>query len=147
MDEFEIVTTVERAPAEVFAALQDLEKIPLWNSTLSEVRKTSEGPLGLGSTVVYVGRFLGRSYESPAEYTEYDPDKAFTSKTTAGPFDLEVTSRLEDTGGMTKLTIHARGESHGFFKIAEPIVVRLTKRAFENAYDNLKTLLEAGALQ
>jgi uncharacterized protein YndB with AHSA1/START domain len=146
MNEFEIETTIGRSPAEVFAALQDLEKMPLWNSTLSEVRKTSDGPLAAGSTLVYVGRFLGRGYESPSEYTEFEQDKSFVSKTTSGPFDLEVATGLEDVDGGTKLTIQARGESRGFFKIAEPVVVRLTKRSFENAYDNLKTLLEEDAL-
>jgi len=146
MNEFEIVTTINRPPAEVFAALQNLEKIPLWNSTLTEVRKTSDGPLGAGSTLVYVGRFLGRSYESPSEYSEFEQDKSFVSKTTSGPFDPEVATSLEALDGATKLTLKARGESRGFFKVAEPIVVRLTRRAFENAYENLKTLLEEDAL-
>ena len=146
MDEFEIVVTINRPVEEVFAALQDLDKIPRWNSSLSEVRKTSDGPLAAGSTLVYVGRFLGRSYESPSEYSEFVPDKSYISKTTSAPFELEVSTTLERVEGATKLTIEARGESRGFFKVAEPIVVRLTKRTFENAYENLKTLLEENAL-
>jgi uncharacterized protein YndB with AHSA1/START domain len=146
MEEFEIVTTINRPVEEVFAALQDLDKMPRWNSTLSEVRKTSDGPLGLGSTLVYVGRLLGRGYESPSEYTEFVADKSYVSKTTSGPFDLEVATTLDAVDGATKLTLKARGESHGFFKVAEPIVLRLTRRTFENAYENLKTLLEEDAL-
>ena len=39
-----------------------------------------------------------------------------------------------------------RGESRGFYKLAEPLVVRLTKKQTEAAYDNLRTPLEEGAL-
>jgi uncharacterized protein YndB with AHSA1/START domain len=146
MEEFEIVMTIKRPAEDVFAALQDLDKMPRWNSTLSEVRKTSDGPLGTGSTLVYVGRFLGRSYESPTEYSEFAADKSYVSKTTSGPFELEVATTLDRVDGATKLTVKVRGESRGFFKVAEPVVVRLTKRTFEHAYENLKTLLEEDAL-
>jgi hypothetical protein len=39
-----------------------------------------------------------------------------------------------------------RGESRGFFKLAEPLVVRLTRKQFETAAENLSTLLEDQAL-
>jgi hypothetical protein len=39
-----------------------------------------------------------------------------------------------------------RGESRGFFKLAEPLVVRLTRKHFEAAADNLRALLEDHAL-
>jgi len=53
---------------------------------------------------------------------------------------------VEPSGGGTTLTIHCRGESRGFFKLAEPLVVRLTKRQVETAAGNLKALLEENAL-
>jgi len=53
---------------------------------------------------------------------------------------------LEPAGAGTKLTMHCRGESRGFFKVAEPLVVRLTKRQVEAAGENLKALLEEQAL-
>jgi len=146
MNEFEIVTIIERPVADVFAALQDLDKASQWNPGVTEVRQTSAGPPGVGSTVVYVGSFLGRSYESPSEYTECVADKRIVTKTTSGPFDLEVAIELDRVEAGTKVTASYRGESRGFFKLAEPIVVRLTKRHFETANENLKTLLEADAL-
>ena len=56
MNEFEIVTVINRPVEEVLTALQDLDKAPQWNPGLTEVRQTSNGPLGVGSTMVYVGR-------------------------------------------------------------------------------------------
>jgi hypothetical protein len=39
-----------------------------------------------------------------------------------------------------------RGESHGFFKFAEPLMVRLSRRQFDTAAENTRALLEDRAL-
>jgi uncharacterized protein YndB with AHSA1/START domain len=146
MNEFEIVTIINRPVGDVFAALQDYDKAPRWNPGLDEVRQTSDGPLGIGATLVYVGRFLGRGYQSPVQYTEYLADTKFATKTTSGPFHLEVENTLDAVDGGTRVRSVYRGESRGFFKLAEPVVLRLTKKQFETAAENLKALLEGDAL-
>jgi len=146
MNEFEVVTVIGCPPEEVFAVVQDVTKTPRWNPGLLEVRRTSEGPLGVGATMIYVGTFLGRRYESPAACTGFAENRQFATATTGGPFYLEVDQTVEPAGAGAKLTIHCRGESRGFFKLAEPLVVRLTKRQVETAGANLKALLEEHAL-
>ena len=146
VNEFAIEIEIERPVEVVFAVLVDLDKAPDWNPGLTEVRRTSDGPLGVGSTMVYVGRFLGRSYESPATCTEFIPGEKLSTMSTAGPFHLEVESTLDAIASGTRLTSLYRGESRGFFKLAEPVVIHLTKRQFEAASENLKALLEANAL-
>ena len=146
MNEFEVVTVIGRPLEEVFAVVQDVTKTPRWNPGLLEVRRTSEGPLGVGATMIYVGTFLGRRYESPVACTGFAENKQLATATTGGPFYLEVDQRVEPADADTRLTIHCRGESRGFFKLAEPLVVRLTKRQVETAGGNLKALLEENAL-
>jgi len=46
----------------------------------------------------------------------------------------------------TRVTSTFRGESRGFFKLAEPLVVRLSKRHWETAMDNARALLEDHAI-
>jgi hypothetical protein len=65
---------------------------------------------------------------------------------TGGPFYLGVDQVLEPAGAGARLTMHWRGESRGFFKLAEPLIVRLTKRQAEAAGENLKSLLEEHVL-
>ena len=50
------------------------------------------------------------------------------------------------SGGGDEGAEYLPGESRGFYKLAEPLVVRLTRKQTEAAYDNLRTLLEEGAL-
>jgi carbon monoxide dehydrogenase subunit G len=145
MNEWEVVTLIERPAEDVFAVLKDVTKTPLWGIGVTEVRRTSDGPLG-GATMVYAGTFLGRPYESAVTCTGFTENKQFATKTTSGPFHLEVDFTLEPAGAGTKLTSTYRGESRGFFRLAEPLVIRLTKRQCETAAENLKTLLEEHAL-
>jgi ribosome-associated toxin RatA of RatAB toxin-antitoxin module len=146
MNEFEVVTVISRPVEEVFAAVRDVTKAPLWTPGLLEVRRTSEGPLEAGATMIYAGTFLGRRYESPVTCTALTDNKQLATTTTGGPYFLEVDQRFEPEGAGTRLTVRCRGESRGFFKVAEPLVVRMTHRQFDTAGANLKSLLEEHAL-
>ncbi len=97
------------------------------------MQRTGEDPLEVGRTMVYVGTFLGRRYESPVACTTLIENKQLTTTTTGGPFFLEVDQRLEPDGAGTRLTVHCKGESRGFFKLAEPLVIRLTPPAVSSA--------------
>jgi hypothetical protein len=49
---------------------------------------------------------------------------------------------IEPVAEGTRVTCTYRGESRGFFKLAEPLVVRLSKKHWETAADNLCELLK-----
>lgn len=143
MNEFDVVTVINRPVDQVFAFLVDPGKTSDWTPGLTEARQMSDGPVGVGTTVLFIGKFLGRSFESLSEVTDYVPNEKFSSKTTSGPIHLEVDSTLQPVDGGTRLATVYRGESRGFFKLAEPVIVRLTRKHFETAAENLKALLEA----
>ena|ERR1035438_2594656 len=146
MNEVQIVRVIERPPEDVFAALVNLARIPDWNSSVIEVRLAKDAVLEVGSLIVYVGKFLGRVFESDSQITEFTPNTRYSSKSISGPFHLEVENILESVDGGTRITSNFRGESRGFFKLAEPVMVRLSKNLFETATDNFKALLEAHSL-
>jgi hypothetical protein len=54
-----------------------------------------------------------------------------------------VETTLEPVDGGTRVTSVYRGESRGYFKLAEPVITRLTRKQFETAAENMKALLEA----
>ena len=146
MNEFTIVTIIGRPVEAVFAVIRDVNQAPLWVPGLSEARITSDGPLEAGSTMAYRGTFLGRGYELPFVCTGLTENKHFATKTTAGPFYLETDAVLEPAAEGTRVTTTYRGESRGFFKLAEPLTVRLSKKHWETAGENLRALLEDHAL-
>jgi hypothetical protein len=134
------------AAGDVFTAITDVARTPVWTPGLTEAHQTSQGPLRPGTTLVYAGTFLGRRYTSPVVCTGLTPGKRFATKTAAGPFYLEVEVTLEPSADGTRVINTCRGESRGFFKLAEPLVVRLTRKQTEAAFDNLRMLLEEEAL-
>jgi hypothetical protein len=48
---------------------------------------------------------------------------------------------LEPAGAGTKLTFRCRADSRGFFKLAEPLVIRLAKKQIETGGENLWAVL------
>ncbi|HEX4033822.1 MAG TPA: SRPBCC family protein [Solirubrobacteraceae bacterium] len=145
MNEFEIVTRIERPREVVFAAITAAENIPAWTPGLEEVLVAGR-PLGPGTEMTFIGRFLGRRYESVSECVALEPGVRFATASRSGPFHLEVEQTLRSEGEVTVLTSHYQGDSRAFFKLAEPIVLHLARRLFESANANLKALIEADAL-
>jgi len=145
MAKLEISITINRPIEEVFAFMSDPENQLLWRSGLVEIEQTSEGPIGMGTTYREVMQFLGRRIENTGEIAEYELNKRNTVKTTSGPVPMEITSTFQPVEGGTEVTYGIDAELSGFFRLAEPLVVRMGKRQMEMELVNLKELMEAQA--
>ena len=145
MAKLEISITINRPIEEVFAFMNDPENQLLWWSGLVEIEQTSEGPIGVGTTYREVMQFLGRRIENTGEITEYELNKRNTVKTTSGPVPMEITGTFQPVEGGTEVTYGIDAELGGFFRLAEPLVVRMGKRQMEMELVNLKELMEAQA--
>ena len=64
--------TINRRPAEVFAFLAHFENLPLWNYAISETRKITGGPVGVGSRYRQTWTVPAPSEEMFA-VTEFEP--------------------------------------------------------------------------
>ena len=135
---------INKPVEEVFQFLANSENNPQWQSGTQEVKKTSEGPIGVGTTYLSVSKLLGRRLESIVEYTAYEPNKRVAAKATSGPIPFQFETTFEATAeGGTMVTTAGGGEVGGFFKLAEPVVSRMLKRQFTTDNANLKDYLEA----
>jgi uncharacterized protein YndB with AHSA1/START domain len=138
-------TTIKRPVEEVFAVMSDLSNNPKWISAVGETTKTSDGPIGVGTTWHSVGKFLGRRMESDTTYTQFEPNRAFSFEATT-PFPMTVAFTFEPEPGGTRVEQVVDAEPGGFFKLAGPLLVTAAKRQFQSDLDNLRDLLEADAL-
>ena len=68
MIEVEQSITINRPVKEVFAFVADQRNAPRWQSGLLEVRRTTEGTLGVGTKHRFVRKFVGRRLEASNEY-------------------------------------------------------------------------------
>lgn len=132
---------ISRPPAEVFALLIDLDRLPDWQSSAIEAR--TDGPLALGSLVHEKRHFLGRELADELEVVAFDPPRRLTLRSQGGPVKLTIDHELELNGGGTRLTVVASGKPSGVMRFAGPMIERTAREEIRRDFARLKELLEA----
>lgn len=145
MAKIAVSTVINRPVEEVFAVLSNEENRPKWSSTTMEVKKTSEGPIGAGTTWRGVDRIFGRRMERESVFTEFEPNRKITQKSTSGPVPFEIQLMYEPVEGGTRVIVIAEAQPRGLFKLAGPLLMRLRKRQFVTDLANVKAMIEANA--
>jgi carbon monoxide dehydrogenase subunit G len=147
MAKFEINLVINRPIEEVFGFISNAENLPLWRASALEIKRTSSEPFGIGSVFKARFSFLGRPFYGDLTIIAHEPHEKYGTKVVGGPFPLEARYTLAPAESGTQLTLVIEGEPGGFFKLAEPLVVSMAKRAYEADLHNLKEMLEAQAVQ
>ncbi len=128
---------------EVFDFATNPDNFAQWQSGTESAEWSSEGPVGVGSTVHSVGRMLGRKLDLNVEITQWNPPDSYSIRVKSGPLDVEGTNKYESKDGGTLLTQDFQGELGGFFKLAEGMAIKQVKKQVETDGHALKLLLEA----
>jgi uncharacterized protein YndB with AHSA1/START domain len=142
MARLESSITINRPIEEVFTAVTDFASHPQWRGGLQRAEVTSPGPLRAGSTYVYDLRVMGREINTTGEVVAYEPPTAYAWKATSGPFPLSGKVHCEPAAGGTRVIETVEVEPGGFFKLAQPLLVRQQQSQMEKDLKNLKELLE-----
>jgi hypothetical protein len=137
---------IHRSIEEVFTYVSDLTHSAIWQSGLVEVRKLSEGPVGIGTRYAFVRSFMGKKMEASNKIKVFVPNTKVAFKTTSGPIPLEASYLFESTGRVTKLTSTIEMHPGGFIRLAEPLISASLQREVEAALSKLKGLLESQAV-
>jgi uncharacterized protein YndB with AHSA1/START domain len=133
---------VDRPIEEVFAYVSDLRHCAEWQVGVAEVRKTSEGPLGIGTTFRFVREFLGRKMEATTEFVGYEPNTGCTFRAVSDSMPGESTYLFESTPTGTKVTSMVAMSPRGLARLATPLIAMGLRRGMESGLRELKDLLE-----
>jgi uncharacterized protein YndB with AHSA1/START domain len=139
----EASVVINRPVQELWDYLSDVSNVPVWMSYVLEAEQTSEGPLGVGTKFQGVSHFLGRRIQRTSEVTQIEPNSGWKEKVSAPPIAFEESYIFESVEGGTESTFVVDGHSGGFFRLTDPIVVRMMQRDIEANVGNLKDILEA----
>jgi uncharacterized protein YndB with AHSA1/START domain len=102
-----------RAPAtHVFDLISAPERLPEWNSSVTEACRITPGPVGPGARARMAGRVFGQSLTSETEVVAFEPPCLFATNAVHGP-RLQTTFRLAPLPGGTRLNVDVRGEPPG----------------------------------
>ncbi len=139
---FTNVVTIRRRPAEVFAFLADPGNIPRWNYAISETRKASPGPVGVGSRYIQTRTVPSRSEET-FDITEFEPERRLSISGRFGPLPARATYTLEADGEATRLTNAVDLRPTGLVRLAAPLATSRVKAAVAKNLARLKRVLES----
>jgi hypothetical protein len=145
-NEFRGSTIVDRPIADAFAFLADGTNDPKFSPRVIEIRKETDGPVGVGtvfaSTVKDAGmkssrRFELTVFEAPTKirWTERSKNAVTVPE---GGYDLE-----ESGDSQTKVTIHNTFEGHGFGKLIVGFALRAAIKDAPALAERIKTAIES----
>ena len=138
-DEFEI----RRPVGEVFDFVSDHEHQPAWTLGVKRVKRTSPGPVGVGTTYRVVGKMLGRRVESTYEVTAYEPDRCFSGRMTSPQLSFEETFHFEEgDGGGTVVRLRAHAQPGGALRLLGPLLGPAMQRQVRADHRRLRSVLE-----
>jgi hypothetical protein len=80
---------IDRPVEEVWEFVHDTADNILWQTTLAESEKLTEGPMDVGTRVREVRHFLGLRIESTWEMTEYEPNRTSAIRGASGPIPAQ----------------------------------------------------------
>lgn len=140
MIQFENTIRVDRPIDEVFAFLSDPENFPKWNYYVLDVRKLSNGPIGVGT----IYHLLRKTDEQDLRIIEFNYNHRMALTTLPGSFpSLEMTFTLDQEGNATRIRDEWRLES-GWPAPLEWLGAGRIKSAVAENLTKLKDLLEQG---
>jgi uncharacterized protein YndB with AHSA1/START domain len=138
----ERTVVIDRPIQHVFAFVTDQTNTPSWQAGLVEVRRTTSGPIGVGTRHTFVRNFMGRRMEADNEYVAFEPDRLVTFRTTSGP-PLVASYLFEAAPNGTRLTSRVELLGAGFFGLLDVVVGAGLRREMRAALPALKALLES----
>ena len=146
MVKVEARVVIKRPVEEVFAFATTPHNAPQWQSGVVEGKQTSPGPLGVGTTLYFAGRFLGRRVTSRSVITAYEPPHKAAFKQLSGSFRSFVATLLCEPGeGGTRVIGVTEVDVGGLLKVGEPLIRRLLQRQIQGNFETLKDLLEGAS--
>jgi carbon monoxide dehydrogenase subunit G len=143
---FEATVVIDRPIDEVFAFLADGENDPKFSPRVQEIRKTTDGPPGVGTVYASTVKDAGMTTKREFELTEFQaPTRirwAERSKNTVtapeGGYDLAP------EGDGTRVTVHNTLQGNGLLgKLIAPLALRSARKGADDFGRSIKAAVEA----
>ena len=142
MAKLESSITINRPAEEVFTFAVDPANSAKWQEGIVEAKVTSSGAVGVGTTYRYVVKAMGQKLDTTGEITAWEPPKIYAWKATSGPFPMSGGIACEAVADGTRITQTVNAEPGGFFKLAEPLLMKQQQGQLEASLKKLKEILE-----
>jgi uncharacterized protein YndB with AHSA1/START domain len=142
MIDLETRVEIARPVAEVFAFVADQTNAPRWQNGLHEVRRLTDGPLGVGTEHEFVRRFAGRTVATRNRFVAFEDGRYVEFEIPAGWLTGRASYLTEPSSTGTVLTSRMQFHARGPISVLAPVLTRLLARDSRRDEAGLKRLLE-----
>ena len=142
---FEGTAVIDRPIEEVFAFLADGENDPKFSPRVLEIKKTTDGPSGVGTVYASTVKDAGMKTQREFKLTEFDaPTRIRWTELSKNMITVpEGGYDLAPEGEGTRLTVHNEFEGHGFGKVILPLALRSARKGADDFASAIKAAVEA----
>jgi uncharacterized protein YndB with AHSA1/START domain len=140
MIEHRLEVTLEQPPERTFDFFVDFRNEPAWNPDCLTVEKTSDGPIGVGTTFTGKMKRIGPSeseivaLDRPGHCSVVD-----RSRGAEGTFDF----RFKPHDGGTRVEVTMRMQPRGPMRLLEPLMARMVKRMLADLPEKMRRGIDA----
>lgn len=139
----ESTVLIARPVEDVFAYVLELDQNgPSWAPDLESVEKTSEGPVGAGTTFRQVQNVMGKRRDTSMEFTAVEPNRRIDAQAMLGPIAPTMSATFQQSNGGTRVTVSGDANPRGPLKLLSPLVRRQGQRIWDARLAQLKRVLE-----
>ncbi len=141
-----VETIVRRPPREVFrfVATDHFENHPKWDPDVIEMRQTSPGPLGVGTTATVVRRQGRGQVDGTVTVVTYEPDRVAAWNVDFGRFRLRQRSEFapENDGTATRLRLTIKTHASGPLGLLLPLLSVRFRRTMNKSLAAIRRCVE-----
>lgn len=136
---------LQRPVEEVFDFAANAANLPLYDKNIREVKKITEGPIGVGTTFHLIASQFGFHTIVVQEFTVYEPSHHFAFLVNSGPFPVETHYTLESHANGTRVSGEREPQPRGIWKWLIPLISIPARQKFAAELNSLKNYLEANS--
>lgn len=129
-----------------FVATDFFLNYPKWSPEVIELEKTSEGPVGIGTTGRQVRLDQGRRSESIFRVTALEPQRRIAFASTSG-LQFRASYTFESLPEGTRVTFSLEIQADGLPFLLKPVMSGLVRNGTKQVVHNIKALLDKAGLE
>jgi uncharacterized protein YndB with AHSA1/START domain len=135
---------IHAPPSAVFAAITDFDHITAWIPDVKKSYISSSAPVGVGTTFVEEGTFMGRPTQITGIVKEYEPDHRLVYVYETGPVAGNWRYVIHPHEDGSRLEFAFQPTPVGVFKILYPVIQSYTFNLIHKNLESFKAWVETG---
>ena len=144
MQRVERTARIAASPADLFAYLSDLDNVAAWQSGVTQARRTSDGPMGVGATALVTRELMGQRLEAPLTVNAYDPPRRLGIASEVSGVKAQAMLDLvpADDGAATDLAFAMEIRGSGLTSFMEPMIASAARGDIDASLERIRTAFD-----